>query len=124
MTFVSGWRAALVVVAAVVLVALLLTAIFWLAIALVALAAVAWFNVLLLPRLAVRLHVPLLALTIGLVAPLAGVGYLLGGTSGAVAGLAIWLLGVALPRAALARYQRRLDQRRNEPVTIIMPYRP
>ena len=126
MTVISGWRAALVLVALVVLGALLLTAMFWLAIALVALAAVAWLNLLLLPRLAVRLHVPLLALGIALLVPLAGIGYLLAGVTGAVEGLAVWLLGVALPRALLWRYQRRLGQPADEqePVTIIMPYRP
>src|SRR5579863_9856409 len=66
MTVISGWRLAVVVVIALVVLALLLTAIFWLAIALAALAAVAWFNWLLLPRLAVRLHAPLLLLALAL----------------------------------------------------------
>ncbi len=126
MTRVTGWRAAIAVVAVLVLVSLLLAAIFWLAIALAAVAAVAWFNLLLLPRLSVRLRVPILALAVLLLAPLAGVGYLLAGVSGALEGTAIWLLGVALPRAVLWQVQRRLDQRKSDRdrVTIVLPYRP
>jgi len=126
MTVVSGWRLAAAVVVALVVLALLLTAIFWLAIALAAIAAVAWFNWLLLPRLAVRLRVPLPFLAIALLLPLAGGGYLLAGIMGAFEGLGIWLVAVAVPRAVLWRFRRRLAQRASDRdrATIIVPYRP
>lgn len=124
MTVLSGWRAALVILAVLVLLAVLLTAIFWLAIALAVLVAVAWFNWLLLPRLALRLRVPLLVLAVALLVPLAGLGYLASGMTGALEGGAIWLLGVAVPRALLWRYRGRLASRTAERQTIIVPYRP
>ncbi len=123
-TSISGWRAAVVIVLALIFVALLLTAIFWAAIVLATIAAVAWLNLLLLPRLALRVHLPLLVLAIALFIPFAGLGYLAAGVTGAVEGAAIWLLGVAVPRAVLWRVHRRQQLRANERVSIIVPHRP
>jgi hypothetical protein len=124
MTVLSGWRGALVILAGLVLFALLLTAILWLAIALGVLLGVAWFNWMLLPRVATRLHIPLLALAIALLVPLAGLGYLASGITGALEGAVIWLLGVAVPRALLWRFRGRVRSRSAERQTIIVPYRP
>ena len=119
-----GWRAALIVVTVLVLIALVLAAIFWLALAVAAVLAVAWFNLLLLPRIAARLHIPQLVLAIALIVVLTGAGFLLAGIPGAIEGAAIWLLGVATPRAVMWRLRRRLYPRTNDRVTIIVPHRP
>jgi 4-hydroxybenzoate polyprenyltransferase len=122
----SGWRAALAILLALVFVGLLLTAIFWLAIAVAVLIGVAALNWVALPRLALRLHVPDVALALALLVPLAAGGLVLAGVTGAAEGAAIWLLGVAAPRALLWRFRRRLAQRASdrERTTIILPYRP
>jgi hypothetical protein len=104
----SGWRAVLLVLAALLLVSLLLVAVFWIGVLLAVLAAVGWFNLLLLPRLAVRLRVPAVALAIGLLPLLGGGGLALAGLSGVVAGCSVWAIGVALPRVVLWRLRRRI----------------
>jgi hypothetical protein len=119
-----GWRAALIVVTALVLIALVLAAIFWLALALAAVLAVAWFNLLLLPRIAARLRIPQVVLAIVLLLLLGGAGYLLGGITGALEGGAVWLIAVPAPRAVMWRLRRRLHGKQNERVTIIVPHRP
>ena len=120
----TGWRAALVLIVGLVLVAVLLTALLWLGLVLVALGVVVWFNLVLLPRLAARARVPELVLAAALVPLLAAVGLAVAGTSGVLVGCSIWVLGVALPRALLWRYRRRLERRRQvdpqlHPVRII-----
>jgi hypothetical protein len=121
---IHGWRAALIVVTALVLIALVLAAIFWLALAIAAVLAVAWFNLLLLPRIAARLRIPQLVLAVALILVLTGAGYLLAGITGAIEGAAIWLVAVAAPRAVMWRMRRRLYARTNDRVTIIVPHRP
>jgi hypothetical protein len=121
---VTGWRAALLIVVGLIIVAALLIALFWLGLGLAALAAVVWFNLVLLPRLAARSRIPELVLAAALMPLLAGAGLALAGTGGLVAGCAIWLLGVALPRALLWRFRRRLERQRQvdpslHPVRII-----
>jgi hypothetical protein len=108
----TGWRAALVLIVGLVLVAVLLTALFWFGLVLAALGAVVWFNLVLLPRLAARLRVPELVLAAALVPVLAAAGLAVAGTSGLLVGCSIWVLGVALPRALLWRYRRRLERQR------------
>jgi hypothetical protein len=118
----SGWLATLVVIAALVVVALLLTALFWLGIILAALAAVIWFNFFVLPKIATRTRIPQLVLAAALLPIAAAVGLGLAGTSGAIAGATVWLLGVALPRALLWRMRRRLRQAQihtDKPVRVI-----
>jgi hypothetical protein len=120
----TGWRAAVILILGLVLVAVFLTALFWLGLALAALGVLAWFNLVLLPRLAVRTRVPELVLAAALVPVLAAVGLMLAGPTGVIAGCSIWVLGVALPRALLWRYRRRLEQQRQvdpglHPVRII-----
>jgi hypothetical protein len=121
---ITGWRGALIGLAALVIIGLVLAAIFWLALALAAVLVVAWFNLLLLPRLAARLHLPELVLGIALIVVLTGMGFLLAGVTGALEGAAVWLLGVAAPRAVMWRLRRRLGRKREERVTIIVPHRP
>lgn len=120
----SGWRAGLIVLAALVLIGVLLTAIFWLALLVGAVLGVAWFNLLLMPRLAVRLRLPQVVLAIALLVLLAAGGFGLAGVTGAIEGAAVWLLGVAAPRVVLWRVRRRIDRRTKEPMTIVLPYRP
>jgi hypothetical protein len=109
---VSGWRAAILVIAALVVVALLLTALFWLGVLLVTIAACVWFNLALLPRVSARTRIPQLILAAALLPILAAIGYGLAGTAGVIGGSLVWLFGIAVPRAALWRFSRRLDRRR------------
>jgi hypothetical protein len=104
----SGWRALLWLLAALLLVSLLLVAVFWIGVLLAVVAAVGWFNLLLLPRLAVRVRIPELVLAVALLPVLAAGGMALAGLSGVVAGCSVWVIGVALPRVALWRLRRRL----------------
>ena len=120
----TGWRAALVLIVGLVLVVVLLTALFWLGLVLAALGVVVWFNLVLLPRLAARLRLRELVLAAALVPVLAAVGLAVAGISGVLVGCSIWVLGVALPRALLWRYRRRLERQRQvdpslHPVRII-----
>jgi hypothetical protein len=120
--YVTGWRAALLVVAALVVVGLLLTALFWIGLALAALAAVAWLNLYVLPRIELRTRIPQLVLAAALLPLAAAIGLALAGTGGVVAGCCVWLLGVAAPRALLWRLRRRLRQAQNQsnkPVRVI-----
>ena len=106
----SGWRTALWMVAGVLVVSLLLAALFWIGVLLVALALVGWFNLVLLPRVALRLRIPQRVIAIALLPVLAAGGLALAGLSGAVAACSIWTIGVALPRVVLWRVRRRLWQ--------------
>jgi hypothetical protein len=120
----TGWRAALVLIVGLVLVALFLTALFWIGLVLAAVGVLVWFNLVLVPRLAARSRVPELVLAAALVPLLAAAGLALAGTSGLIVGCSIWVLGVALPRALLWRYRRRLERQRQvdprvHPVRII-----
>lgn len=109
MTVLSGWRAALLILAALVVVALLVMAFFWLAALGAVIAAVAAFNVVFVPRIARRLRVPELAIVGGLLVVLAGGGWLVGGLTAAAAGVVAWLVGVVGPRLVLRRLDRRLE---------------
>jgi hypothetical protein len=104
----SGWRAAVLLVAALLVLSLLLAAVFWIGVLLAIVAAVGWLNLLLLPRLATRVRLPELVLAVGLLPVLGVAGLLLAGGGGVVAGGSVWVLGVALPRAVLWRLRRRL----------------
>ncbi|HEY2594775.1 MAG TPA: hypothetical protein VGK33_12820 [Chloroflexota bacterium] len=108
MTTLTGWRAALAIVAALVVIGLLIMAFFWLAVLASAIAAVAAFNVLAVPRLARRLHVPELAIVGALLVVLAAGGWLLGGPVAVAGGVAAWLIGVVVPRVVLRRYRQNL----------------
>jgi hypothetical protein len=107
----TGWRATALVLLALVVVALLLTALFWIGVLIAALAVVAWFNIFLLPSIAFRTRIPQLLLALALLPIAAAAGLGLAGTGGLVAGCAIWVLGVALPRAALWRLRKRFAER-------------
>jgi hypothetical protein len=109
MTVLSGWRAALVILAALVVVGLLLMAFFWLAALGAVIAAVAAFNIVLVPRIARRLRIPELVIVGGMLVILAGGGWLVGGLTAAAAGAVAWLVGVVGPRLALRRFRRRLE---------------
>jgi hypothetical protein len=108
-TVVSGWRAALAIVVALLVVGLLIAAFFWLAMLAAVIVAVAAFNVLAVPRLARRLHVPEVGIVGALLACLAVGGWLLGGPVALAGGVVAWLLGVLVPRVALRRFRRNLD---------------
>jgi hypothetical protein len=108
---VSGWRAALIVLAAIVLVGLVLTALFWLAVIFAVLLAVLGLNLVVLPRIAHRTRIPTVVLGLIFLIALVGGGYLLGGIPGAVEGIVIWLLGVAAPRVVLWRLRQRMRLR-------------
>ncbi|MBV9173761.1 MAG: hypothetical protein JOZ81_27165 [Chloroflexi bacterium] len=125
----SGWRAALWGVLALITLMLLLSALFWIGMALAVLAVVAWFNLVILPRIGGRLHVSQLVLAALLLPLLGGIGYIFDGVAGVGGGCALWVIGVALPRAALwrARKRFRYTAQRPMPVRIIEPdfrYRP
>ncbi len=114
---ISGWRAALGVVAGLVILSLLFAAVFWIGVLLAALALAGWFNLFLLPSLALRLRIPQLAVAIALL-PVLGIGGLaLGGVSGVVAGCSVWILAMALPRVVLWYLRRRLSRRGNMTLT-------
>src|SRR5947209_1092731 len=107
----TGWRATAAVVGVVVVIALLLTALFWLGVLIAALGVVIWFNLFLLPSIALRTRIPLVVLCAALLPIAAGAGFGIAGTGGLIAGASIWLLGVALPRVLLWRLRRRLGNR-------------
>lgn len=94
--------------AALLVVSLVLAAAFWIGVLLLVLGAVGWFNLLLLPRLARRARVREIVLALALLPLLATGGFALGGLNGAAAGCAIWVLAVALPRAMVWRFRRKL----------------
>lgn len=110
----SGWRAAIAVVVALLVLAVLLTALFWLGVLLAALAVVAWLNIFLLPNFAARSHIPELVLAVALLPIMAAAGLGLSGTTGLIVGSALWLLGVAFPRALLWRLRTRVNRHLSE----------
>ena len=105
---ISGWRAAILLVAGMLVAALLLTFVVWLAVLAGVIAAVAWLNLVLLPRISTRSRMPYVVVAVLLLPLLAAGGLLLGGPSGVVAGASAWLLGVALPQALLLRLRAHL----------------
>jgi hypothetical protein len=121
----TGWRSLAALLALLLVVGLLLTALFWAAALALAVAAAAWFSLGLLPRLADRLHVPLIATAFGLLAVLIAGGLLLAGTTGAIAGSGVWLVGVALPRVVVwkvrAQLQRQVASAQVDPLRISPP---
>jgi hypothetical protein len=108
---VSGWRAVLWVVAVLLLAGLLLAAFVSIAVFIAICAGVAWFSLVLVPRMAQRLRIPELVISIALLPGLAAAGFALVGLNGALAGCAVWAVGVALPGAALWWIRRRVLQR-------------
>ena len=111
MTVLSGWRAALAIVAALVVIGVLMAAFFWVAALAAVIVAVAGFNVLAVPRLARRLRVSELVIVGALLAVLAAGGWLLGGPVAFAGGVAAWIVGVAVPRVALRRSPSRPRRR-------------
>jgi hypothetical protein len=94
----TGWRAAALLLVALAVAALLIAVAVWALIALALVGAVLWLNLVLLPRLSRRLHVPGPVLEVVLLAALAGPGWLVGRVPGAVLGGLVWLAGIAVPR--------------------------
>jgi len=90
-------------------VGLLMAAFFWVAVLAAVIVAVAGFNVLAVPRLARRLRVSELVIVGALLAVLAVGGWLVGGPVAFAAGVAAWVVGVAVPRVVLRRFRRNLD---------------
>ncbi len=100
-------RNVLVAAVALVIFAVLLVLVFWvalwLAIAAAVILAIVLLHVLFLPRLATRVGLSTQVLTLLLLLPLAGLGWLVARHPlGALAGLAVWLGAFALPRLAIA----------------------
>src|SRR5688572_16557100 len=117
-TTLSGWRLALALLVGALFILLIITTLVWLAVLLAVVIAVGWLNVVLLPRVARRLRVPRPVIDVACLILLAGVGWLLGGTTGLMAGAVGWLLGVAVPRligwrmrdrVQVATYQQRVQ---------------
>jgi hypothetical protein len=107
----SRWRGFVGLVLALMIIALLLTAVLWLGMLLLAIGAVAWFNLVALPRVSARLRLPRLAVAIATLPLLAAAGWLLGGVSGVIAGCAVWVLGIVVPRLLVWRLGRRVRSR-------------
>jgi hypothetical protein len=108
----SGWRALVWLLIGLLVIGLLLTVLFWAGVLLAVIAAAAWFNLVLLPRVAARLRMNQLVLVIALLPVLGGGGLALGGLNGLAAGGVVWLAGVALPRGLMWRLRRRLGRAR------------
>jgi len=104
---ITGWRAALLLAFVLLVAVVFFVAVFWLGILLGVLAAVAWFNLVLLPRLAVRIRAPEPLLAGALLPLLCVGGFLISGTTGVFAAAVIWALGVAVPRVVVWRLRRR-----------------
>jgi hypothetical protein len=109
---ISGWRAVVLIVAGLLVVGLLLAVVFWIGVLLAGLSVLAWFNLIVLPRLARRTRIPALVLAVALLPLLAAIGFAAAGLSGAIGGCGIWLIGVVVPRVLVWRLQRRLAQSR------------
>jgi hypothetical protein len=99
---------------------LLIAVAVWLAIALALVAAVVWLNLVLLPRLSRRLHVPRLPLDLACLVLLAAPGWLLGGTTGAALGALAWLAGVGVPRLVGQHLRARIRRAASGPGTVIV----
>ena len=82
--------------------------------------AILWLNLVLLPRLARRLHVPGLVLELILLPLVAGPGWLIGGPTGAGLGGLAWLAGIGLPRLVGRRLRARMRSAASRPGTIIV----
>jgi len=117
---VTGWRAAVAALIVLAVVALLVVIALWVAITLDVVGAVVWLNLVLLPRLASRLHVPGLALELICLPVLGGSGWLLGGPTGAALGALAWLAGIGLPRLAGRRLRARIQGAAQRPGTVII----
>jgi hypothetical protein len=107
------------ILAALVVVGLLILAFFWVAVLASAIAAVAAFNVLAVPRLARRLHVPELVIVGTLLVVLAAGGWLLGGPVAVAGGVVAWVIGVVVPRVILRRYRQNLEVTQRGSATIV-----
>ena len=117
---ITGWRVAVVLLLGLALLALLIAVAVWVALALVVVGAVVWLNLVLLPRLARRLHVPGLALELSLLPVLAGPGWLIRGPTGAALGAVAWLAGIALPRLVGRRLRARIRSAASGPSSVII----
>jgi hypothetical protein len=117
---VTGWRAAVALLIVLAVVVLLVAIALWVAIALGVIAAVLWLNLVLLPRLARRLHMPGLALELICLPLLGGAGWLLGGPTWAALAALTWLAGIGLPRLAGRRLRARMRSAAQRPGTVIV----
>ena len=108
MIYLSGWRLVVGLLLVMLLAVVVLSAILWLAALLALVIGVAWLNLVLLPRVARRLHLPRLVLDVACLVLLAGAGWLLGAENGLALGALGWLVGIGLPRALSRRYRQRL----------------
>ncbi|HLZ28973.1 MAG TPA: hypothetical protein VKV73_16785 [Chloroflexota bacterium] len=109
----APWRLAVAVLLALAVLALIIAVAVWLAIALAVVGAILWLNLVLIPRLAARLHAPRLVLELILLPLFAGAGWAIGGPTGAGLGATAWLAGIAVPRLIGRRLRAR--QRRAAP---------
>jgi hypothetical protein len=116
----SGWRAVLALVLALAVLVLLIAVALWIAVALTVVGAILWLNLVFLPRFARGLHVPVLALELTCLPLLGGIGWLLGGPTGAVFGALAWLAGIGAPRLVGRRLRARLRSATSPPGTIIV----
>jgi hypothetical protein len=117
---ITGWRAAVALLIALIVLAMLIALAVWVAIAVAVVGAILWLNLVVLPRLAVRLHVPGLALELILLPLVAGPGWLIGGPAGAGLGALAWLAGIGLPRLVGRRLRARMRSAASRPGTIIV----
>ena len=117
---VTGWQVAAALILGLVLLALLIAVALWVAIGLLVVGAILWLNLVLLPRLAGRLHVPGLVLELILLPLVAGPGWLIGGLTGAALGATAWLAGIAIPRLIGRRLRARIRSAAERPGTIIV----
>ena len=109
---ISSWQAVALLIAAGLVFVLLAVVLFWLAVAVCALGLVLWLHLSGLPRLAERLHLPLAVLDALVLLAMLGGGLAVGGWGGAIAGAALWGLGVGLPRLAGKRLRPQVRVRR------------
>jgi hypothetical protein len=116
----SGWRFVVAVLLGLVVLTLLIAVALWVAIALVVLGGLVWLNIVMLPRLSRRLHLPRLALDLICLALLAAAGWLLNGPTGLTLGALAWLAGTAGPRLAANRLAARAAASARRPTIIVV----
>jgi hypothetical protein len=104
----TGWRAVFALAIGLAILIMLVVVALWVAIAIGVLGAVLWLNLVLLPRLARRLFVPVLALELACLPLFTGVGYLIGRPAGAALGCLAWLAGIGVPRLVRRRLRARV----------------
>lgn len=108
MTFSSRYTIVWVLLG-ILLMALVLALVFWIGVALAVLGLVFWLNLIGFTMISARLHIPA-RVTAALLLPVAaGIGFAFGQTGGLAVGIALWVLGVALPQVLLWRLRGRLS---------------